>query len=75
LALAVQTTQHVGLQPIRQNAKQKMAGQVSVWLPPEYVLPAASKLPDVEIAETRDLVVERRSIRQCRTDHDARHDA
>src|SRR5262249_13731318 len=29
--------------------------------------------PDVEIAQVRDLVVERRSIRQCRTDHHAWH--
>src|SRR5262249_24574564 len=37
------------------------------------VLPTASKPPDVEIAQVRDLVVERRSIRQCRTDHHAWH--
>jgi hypothetical protein len=73
LALAVQITQHVGLQSIRQNAKQEVAGQVRVWSPPEYVMPTASKLPDVEIAHARDFVVERRSIRQCRTDHHAWH--
>jgi hypothetical protein len=50
LALAVEITQHVGLQAVSQNAKQEMAGQVGVWSPPEYILPTASKLPDVEIA-------------------------
>ena len=45
LALAVQITQYVGLQPIRQNAEQEMAGQLGVWSPPEYVMPMASKPP------------------------------
>jgi len=73
LALAIQITQQVRLQPIRQNAKQEVAGQVRMRSRSEYVLPTASKPPDVEIAQVRDLVVERRSIRQCRTDHHAWH--
>ena len=72
-AFAVQITQHVGLQPVGQNAKQEVAGQVGMWSPPEYILPTASKLPDIEIAEARDLVVEQRSIRRSRTDHHAWH--
>ena len=43
LALAVQITQHVGLQPVSQNAEQEVAGQVRVWSPPEYIMPMASK--------------------------------
>jgi hypothetical protein len=50
-----------------------MAGQVRIRSPPEYILATTSKLRDVEIAQVRDLVVERRSIRHRRTDHHARH--
>jgi hypothetical protein len=48
----------VDLELIRQNAKQQMAGQVRVRLPPEYVMPMVSKLTDVEIAQARNLDVE-----------------
>ena len=58
---------------VSQDAKQEVAGQVRMRSPPEYVMPTASKLSDVEIAQVRDLVVERRSIRHCRTDHHAWH--
>ena len=75
LALAVQITQHVGLQPIRQDAKQKMTGQVRMGSPPEYVMPTASKLPDVEIAQARNLAVECLAVRQGRSNPDARHGA
>src|SRR5262249_58141535 len=64
LALAVQITQYVGLQPIRQNAEQEVAGQVGMWSPPEYVMPMASKPPDVEIAQARNLAVECLAVRQ-----------
>jgi hypothetical protein len=75
LALAVQITQHIGLQPVSKNAEQEVAGQVGVWLPPEYVMPTASKLPDVEIAQARNLAVECLAVQQGRSDPDARHGA
>src|SRR5262249_39258381 len=71
--LAVQITQHVGLQPVRQHAEQEVAGQVEVWSPPEYVTPMASKLPDVEIAQARNLAVEGLPVRRNRSNLDARH--
>jgi hypothetical protein len=58
LALAVQITQHIGLKPVRQNTKQEVAGQLRVRPPPESIVPAASKLPNVEIAQARNLNVE-----------------
>src|SRR5262245_64005042 len=63
------------LQPIRQNAEQEVAGQVGMWSPPEYVMPMASKPPDVEIAQARNLAVECLAVRQGRTNPDARHGA
>ena len=75
MALAVQITQHVGLQPVSQNAEQEVAGQVRVRSPPEYVMPMASKPPDVEIAQARNLAVECLPVRQGRTNPDARHGA
>jgi hypothetical protein len=35
--------------------------------PPEYVVPTASKLPDVEISQARDLAVECLAVRQGRS--------
>ena len=58
LALAVQVAQMVGLKPVSQNAKQQVAGQVRGRPPPEYGMPTASKLPDVEIAQARNLDVD-----------------
>jgi hypothetical protein len=75
LVLAVEITQHVGLQPVSQNAKQEVAGQVRVRSPPEYVMPTASKLHDVEIAQSRNLAVECLAVRQARSNPDARHGA
>jgi hypothetical protein len=43
--------------------------------PPEYGLPMAAKLSDVDITQARDLDVERRAVRQWRTDLYPRHDA
>jgi hypothetical protein len=68
-------TQRVGLQPVSQDAEQEVAGQVSVRSPPEYVMPMASKPPDVEITQARNLAVECRPVRQGRTDLDAWHGA
>ena len=43
--------------------------------PPEYGMPTAAKLTDVEITQARDLDVECLAVRQRRTDLDARHGA
>ena len=43
--------------------------------PPEYHVPTALKLPDVEIAQARNLDVDGLAVRQGRTDADARHGA
>jgi len=53
--------------------KQQVAGQVRGRSPSERRVPFGSQLPDIETAQARDLGVERRSIRQCRTDHHAWH--
>ena len=64
----------IGLQPIRQNAIQKMTGQVRGWPPPKNAVPTSPKRADVEIAQARNLDIEYAPVRQCRTDLDARHD-
>jgi hypothetical protein len=51
--LGVQVTQLIGLQPVGQDAKQQMAGQVMGRLPPRQGLPTAAKLTDAEIAQAR----------------------
>jgi hypothetical protein len=47
---------------------------VRVRPPPEYVMPTASKLPDVEIAQARNLAFECLAVRQRGSNPDARHD-
>src|SRR6516162_7236173 len=49
LALVVQVAQQVGLKPVSQNAKQKVAGEARVGPPPEYRMPTVSKVFDAEI--------------------------
>ena len=39
-----------GLQPVGQNAIQKMTGQVRGWLPSKDAVPTSPKRADVEIA-------------------------
>jgi hypothetical protein len=56
--LGVQVTQLIGLQPVGQDAKQQMAGQVRGRPPPEHGVPTAAKLTDAEIAQVRNLGVE-----------------
>jgi hypothetical protein len=51
----------IGLEPIRQNAKQQVAGQVRGRSPPEDRVPSGSELSNIETAQTRDLDVERLS--------------
>src|ERR1700694_6093945 len=52
-----------------------MAGQVRGCSPLEHRVPSGSEPLDIETAQTRDLVVERLSIRRCRINHHAPHGA
>jgi hypothetical protein len=63
LAPPIQITQPIGLQPVGQNAQQEMAGQVRGRPPPEHIVPTDLKFTDTEIAQVRDLGVERFAIR------------
>jgi hypothetical protein len=45
-------------QPVGQDAKQQMAGQVRRRLPPKHGVPTGAKLADAEIAQARNLGVE-----------------
>ena len=74
-AVGIQFAEPIGLQPIGQNPKQQVAGQVRGCAPPEHCVPSGAEFPDVETAQTRDLVVERRSIRHRRIDPYACHGA
>ena len=71
-ALAVQITEVIGLKPIGQQTEEDMSGQVR-GLSLEDVLPTGTKRSNVEIAQMRDLDVERLSIRRCRTDFHTGH--
>jgi hypothetical protein len=73
LAFSIKVTQPIDLQPIGQNTKQEMAGQVRGWSPPKHVLPTDLESTDVEIAQAHDLDIQRPRIRQRRADLDARH--
>jgi len=75
LTLAVKVAQVVSLKPIRQNTKQQVAGQVWMRSTPEYGIPAAPKVTDVEIAQARNLDADCLAIRQNWTDLYACHDA
>ena len=74
-AVGIQFAEPIGLQPISQNTKQQVAGQVRGCAPPEHRVPSGAEFPDIETAQTRDLVVERRSIRHRRIDPYACHGA
>jgi hypothetical protein len=58
LALGTEVTQMVGLEPVCQNAKQQMAGQVRGRPPPEHGVPTRPKCTNIEIAQARDLDVD-----------------
>src|SRR5262245_10144581 len=53
--------------------KQQVAGQVRGRSPPERRVPFGSQFPYTETVQTRDLGVERFSIRHRRTNHHAWH--
>jgi hypothetical protein len=57
-AVGIEIAEPIGLQPIGQDPKQQMAGQVRGCSPSEHRMPSRSQFPDVETAQTRDLVVE-----------------
>src|SRR5215831_11548376 len=57
--VGIQVTEPIDLQSIGEDTKQKVAGQVRGWTPPEDGMPSGSQLSDIETAQTRDLVVER----------------
>jgi hypothetical protein len=71
--VGIEISQTIGLQPIGQNTKQQMAGNVRRRWPPEGHMPSGSEVADIEIAQTRDLVLKPLSIRHRRADHHARH--
>src|SRR5262245_26839318 len=61
--VGIQFPEPISLQPISQNMKQQMAGQVRGRSPPERRVPSGSQFPFTETAQPRDLVVERLSLR------------
>ncbi len=74
-AVGIKVAEPIGLQPIGQDTKEQMAGQVRGCSPPGHRVPSGSQVPDIESAQTRDLVVERLSIRHRWIDHHACHSA
>jgi hypothetical protein len=52
---------HTGLEPVGENGKQQMAGQMRRRLLPEHTLPARPQAMEIEIAQMRDLVAQRQS--------------
>jgi len=73
--VGIQFAEPIGLQPISQDTKQQVAGQVRGCAASKHRVPSGPQFPDIETAQTRDLVVERRSIRHRRIDHHAWHGA
>jgi hypothetical protein len=73
LALRVEITQQIGLMPVSQDSKQKMAGNVRVRSPAEYRMPARLKVADVEIAQAGNLHADSCPVRRSRTDLYPRH--
>jgi hypothetical protein len=53
----IKIAQLVGLQPVCENGKQQMTGQMTRRLSPEPALPARPQAMEIEIAQMRDLVV------------------
>ena len=55
----IEVSQLIGLEPVGENRKQQMAGQMRRRLSPEGALPARPQAMEIEIAQMRDLVVQR----------------
>ena len=72
-ALDIQIAETVGLKPVGQNTKKKVARQVRGRPPPKHVARTGLKRSNVEIAQPRNLDVECTRIRHCRTDLHTRH--
>jgi hypothetical protein len=68
LVLVIEIAVAVGLQSVRYHPKQQVPRKVRGWRPPQHGMPTAAKLPDVEIAQSRDLDAKRFTVRQRRTD-------
>ena len=50
--------QLIGLEPVSQNAKQQVTGQVSRCSSAEHRVPASPECTDIEVAQARDLDVD-----------------
>ena len=59
--LAIQVTPSIGLQPVREGAEQQMARKVRRRSAAERSMPTAPQLLDIEIAQLRNLEIERRT--------------
>ena len=53
LALTVQITQAIGLQPVGEDPEQQVARQVRGRRSPEHCVPTVAKFADVEITQAR----------------------
>src|SRR5262249_50068525 len=71
--VGIQLPEPIGLQPISQNTKQQVVGQVRGRSPPERRVPFGLQLPYTETVQTRDLGVEHLLIRHRGIDHHAWH--
>ena len=71
---AVEVAKPIGLQPIGEHPDHQIPWKMRRRRLPEHVPPLDAKGLDIEIAQSRDLDISRRSIRRCRTDPCARHD-
>jgi hypothetical protein len=63
-ALDIEIAETVGLEPIGQNTKQEMARQARGRSPSKHGARTGLKRSNIEIAQARDLDVERTPIRQ-----------
>ena len=71
--LAIQVTPSIGLQPVREGAEQQMARKMRRRSPAEHNAPTAAQPLDIEIAQLRNLGIQRRTVWQRSTDPDTRH--
>jgi hypothetical protein len=71
--LPVQVPKTIGLEPVRQAAKQEMARKGSRRWRAEHGMPTAAKLDHVETTQARNLDIELGAVRQRWTDFHPRH--
>src|SRR5262249_52021136 len=72
-ALGIKVNPVVGLELVGQNTKYEVAGQMRRRLAAVYGMPASLKGSNIEIAQARDLDVDRFPVRHSRTDVHTRH--